>query len=35
VLVSLATREQVPAHTHRLLVRLHSPEPDLVGPDAG
>ncbi len=26
VAVSLATRTQVPAHTHRLLVRLHTPE---------
>ena len=30
VVVSLATRDRVPPHTHRLLVRLHSPEPDVV-----
>ena len=32
VLVSLVTADRIPAHTHRLLVRLHSPEPDAAVP---
>ncbi|SDK01921.1 Na+(or H+)/acetate symporter ActP [Nocardioides sp. YR527] len=33
ILVSLTTSARIPAHTTRLLVRLHTPEPTLASPD--